>query len=739
MSNRAALFRAIEQGRAVVGRDRRSIRFDMGAGVTRAYLSIDPLHYGAGNTNEIDTTWAADVGAWQWKLMNNNFQIHARSVLNAGSIVEWLDTQSGETVTLQPLALNWVDNVTQSRQQLALPQAVAATAGDNVLTWVNGYGAGRHFRYTAHPEKLVKEFVIDTLANLPNPTVANPYLEIEFILSRSNGVTLYVNGQAWDNSTRTTTASSIEFRLSNGTVAWKFEHPVATDSSAGEASVCPGIFELRRQGANRYCTVRFPKSWVDAAVFPIFIDPTLTAESSTGDGRVRGSGANDYPLARNTSDLYNTTATDIAIGQQDNVPTDGKFYVSRGYLKFDTSSIPDTATINQVNLRMVCTQDQSDTEFDLQIVKYDWSGQDPLSDANREAAYDGALAAARDDAIWRNSLDISINTQYTSGNLATAWINKAGTTYYALQSSLDYAGTEPTGLEILRIAMADHATASYRPTLIVDYSTDVTGTLSKTLGAMTSSTAGTVDVTGAFSKTLGLTTQSATQVTITASLEKTLGALLMASAGSVSVTSAANVILGNLLSSGAAQVDISGLLGVTLGILSPSGAGSVDITGSLLKTLNALISATSGEVSITGSLLQTLGALVLTAAGTIGNEITGSLAATLGNVVVTSSGNVDVSGIIGLVFSGATSSGSGLVAISSDLSKQLGALSLDADSNVTITGTLNQVLAAILLVSAGSIPSTEYSQGGLVSVRLRRVYKADDDTYTAEIRRNYKA
>ncbi len=272
MANHAALIRASNPGRTITRRGDRFIEFDMGGGVKRLVTSIDPIHYGAGNT-EIDTAWTADTGAWQYKLLTNRFNLHARSVLNAGDLVEWSDPTSLQTVTLQPLALNWVDNVTNSRQQITQPQSVAAIANDCSLYWQNGYGTGRHFRYTAHPVRLVKELIIDSRSNLPSITVANPYLELEFILKNSTGVTLYVNGAAWNRTTQVTTVNRIEFRTASGQVVWLFDKPVATDANGDTVN---GIIQLRRSGATRYVTVRFPKAWIDAAVYPIALDPTLT-------------------------------------------------------------------------------------------------------------------------------------------------------------------------------------------------------------------------------------------------------------------------------------------------------------------------------------------------------------------------------------------------------------------------------------------------------------------------------
>ncbi|MFA5150981.1 MAG: hypothetical protein WC554_00330 [Clostridia bacterium] len=149
------------------------------------------------------------------------------------------------------------------------------------------------------------------------------------------------------------------------------------------------------------------------------------------------------------------------------------YYVYRMFLKFDTSFLAG-ATIKQANLKLVVVEDNSAIDFDVVIKKADWSAYDPASDANKENIYDLILSSSADDNIWRNTSGLSINTQYTSGNLNTAWINKNGYTYYGLISSRDISSTPPNntvggGNENVRIASSTHATTSYRPILTVKY------------------------------------------------------------------------------------------------------------------------------------------------------------------------------------------------------------------------------------------------------------------------------
>lgn len=195
--------------------------------------------------------------------------------------------------------------------------------------------------------------------------------------------------------------------------------------------------------------------------YPVMIDPDYAADSA--DAGIEGH-STSYGTARSTStSIYSSTY--FYVGQQ---VIGMDFYVERGFLKFLTADIPDVI-ITQANIKLVCTTDASTTDFDVQIVKQDWSSQDPIDAGNRETAYDNCLAGTADDNIWRNTSGISINTVYTSGNLSTTWVVTTAPTYYSLRSSRDYSNTSPTGDELIAIASQDHGTAGYRPLLAVTW------------------------------------------------------------------------------------------------------------------------------------------------------------------------------------------------------------------------------------------------------------------------------
>lgn len=240
-----------------------------------------------------------------------------------------------------------------------------------------------------------------------------------------------------------------------------FRQPICVDA-AGE--VFSARWYARKEGARQTLLTGVPFAWLAGAAYPVVLDPDYAAEAE--DAQVYGQDPT-YATARSASIGHWVGIQAERLGQT--YTAKGGYYVYRCFLKFDTSSIPGGSTVTQANLTLVATTDGSTTDFDVAIIKQDWSAQDPIVTGNREAAYDNCLSGTPDDNIWRNTSGMSVNTQYASGNLATDWVTVAGSTYYSLISSRDQGGNAATGAEYVEIGFSEHATSTYRPFLTVTY------------------------------------------------------------------------------------------------------------------------------------------------------------------------------------------------------------------------------------------------------------------------------
>ncbi len=141
-----------------------------------------------------------------------------------------------------------------------------------------------------------------------------------------------------------------------------------------------------------------------------------------------------YATARSTS---TGSDDDNAIGQTT------QFRILRSFLSFDTSSIPDDATITSAELHVVAGANYSATDFNVQCYQFAWAA--PLL-TYREANYDGAYgASATLEGTLRNTADGWVDGTEYSMAVNVAGINLTGTSNYTLVSSLDVAGTAPSG------------------------------------------------------------------------------------------------------------------------------------------------------------------------------------------------------------------------------------------------------------------------------------------------------
>ncbi|MBT3390355.1 MAG: hypothetical protein HN413_08075 [Chloroflexi bacterium] len=266
----------------------------------------------------------------------------------------------------------------------------------------------------------------------------------------------------------------IDYDLPDGLVSelprfaeYVFPEPHSYDDSGRRLKT---LRYAKKVGVSQYIYTGVLVIDIELAKFPLTIDPDFSGD--TADGYIEGI-SSSWSTARGTASSHGTSDAANGVGAYSYSTT---FHILRQFCKFDTSSIPDGDTITQVNLKLTCEAVQvTGNNLDVQIVKQDWSSQDPIASGNREAAYDNCLSGTLDDAIWQNTSGLVAGTQYVSGNLNTGWVSKTGNTYYSLRSSLDYDNdpppASPNTFEFMTIRSSDHATPGDRPILTVEYGT----------------------------------------------------------------------------------------------------------------------------------------------------------------------------------------------------------------------------------------------------------------------------
>jgi hypothetical protein len=205
-------------------------------------------------------------------------------------------------------------------------------------------------------------------------------------------------------------------------------------------------YRIVHLNGNTYLLSGLKVSKLDAMTFPVVIDQTLTVYSTSNDGYIYNSGTNYNTVRNATSGTVNSSGTYITIGQrkQPGIPT-STYYVYRGFVFFNTSTLPSNAYLDNATLSLYKKDDCSTTDFDITI-------------QNGQPTYPHEPMQSND--YNKNSYSGNggmLNTsEFTSGYNAILlsnlnWINKTGITKLCLRSSRDINAKTPTGSEYVNV------------------------------------------------------------------------------------------------------------------------------------------------------------------------------------------------------------------------------------------------------------------------------------------------
>jgi len=196
----------------------------------------------------------------------------------------------------------------------------------------------------------------------------------------------------------------------------------------------------------------------------------LTVYGTTNDGHIYGQ-STDYATARGTASIFSTTSAYILVGQQ----ISGDIYsVYNDYLKFPSSDISSSIYDRTAYARLGLTIYNSlgigfegtTSNFDVDIIKQDWSAHDPLTSTDIEIPYNECLTSTK-DVTWHEftSSTAAADTTFYSPPLDLDWISPTTDNYYSLRLNRVKDANEPSGYERVVLCSSESTDASYRPAL----------------------------------------------------------------------------------------------------------------------------------------------------------------------------------------------------------------------------------------------------------------------------------
>lgn len=434
--------------------------FHLPSGQRVHIVSLSPLHYqDAAEWQEYDLRFEPESGIYAHRLRLADFDLRIAARANAQQLLR-LECSSGRHLRLKLLDL--VTHQPGTPPQIAtVGAATNATGqgvrqGDEELTRVEelhfpaALGVGRDLILQPREQGLSKRVMLATVPPLPGVIADVDTLRLRWLCNTN--LTPRIDGVEWSGELLET-ESPIEL-VADGQVYWSWARPTAV---AANGKRCYGCLAITSDGGHFRVEALFPLTWIRDAIYPVMLDPDTYYGEDT-DGEIYGDDL-VYATAQSTADAIYGGAANFDVGQT----TD--YWVMRSFMEFDTSGIAADQIVTKLTLTMTVGSDDSGTDFDVLIHKYDWAS--PLVAGNMEANYDGLLAATAGGVVWRNTSGMDLLTPYVSPALDTSWIDPAGMSRYGLISSRDIAVIQPSEDEYINIFSQTAGVVARRPYLTI--------------------------------------------------------------------------------------------------------------------------------------------------------------------------------------------------------------------------------------------------------------------------------
>jgi len=207
---------------------------------------------------------------------------------------------------------------------------------------------------------------------------------------------------------------------------------------------------------------------------------SATFTSDATDGQLQYIGPSGYYPPDYKNCYAQTGSWGIYTGQT--YKWGGAGYLSynwKSYFSFDTSSIPGNATIISSKLQLTAYVNWTGPNFMLKVHNFDWGNA--LTCPPSGSTSGGDWGGNPPDAPLVGTFDATglsrqnngfINEGFSVNLTDLSVINKLGLTSFMISSESEEANIQPNGDDALNIYTAESSNVSYRPHLIIEYTTE---------------------------------------------------------------------------------------------------------------------------------------------------------------------------------------------------------------------------------------------------------------------------
>lgn len=240
---------------------------------------------------------------------------------------------------------------------------------------------------------------------------------------------------------------------------------------------------------------------VYTSIWDYFVSPVYALSTSTpvgvGDGRVDQGNSTSWDLAHTTDPggaVYPTIdETNICFAGKEGA----SYYIYRGFLPFDTSSLPDDATIATSSLFLYVSAISDNDNDGLDYIGVVQTTQaDPTTLTTADFDQCGAVDNPNTGSV--KDLGAVVDDAYNEWVLdatGRGWVSLTGWTYLGVREGHDIEDTAVDAFNGLQVRFSEYTGTTYDPYLEITYTTG---------GGSNTSTATTTDATGVNEVTLGL-------------------------------------------------------------------------------------------------------------------------------------------------------------------------------------------------------------------------------------------
>ncbi len=340
--------------------------------------------------------------------------------------------------------------------------------GHNATVFENALGEGMGLEIGEFAGGVRKEVVIADKAALGAPS--GEHVELPFEVRANKAVSIKVGNTPLGDGETLITDELVSLTSEEG--ATSYIQPAWADDAEGNPVNIGLRLELRDNVL--HVTKLIPVSWLETAIYPVRTDLTLTVYSHSADGYVERDMHESWSTTRGHSEgqrFHTLTYINLQSGLD--------YYISRAFLTFDTSSVPDGATVSSAKLwirpYLKWNNDNDGKDF-ITVIQSNQqsattlSGEDYNDCGSLNNPTEGINTSERKDIT---SISTSTYLSLTLNSTGIGWIDKTGYTKLCMREGHDVLDEQPDSDNYVRFYTQENGTST-QPYLEIVYNTTPT-------------------------------------------------------------------------------------------------------------------------------------------------------------------------------------------------------------------------------------------------------------------------